>query len=432
MTSLNISNNNIVSKSPAVHAKNHGLKVGDPVEYEGAICTVSHRGNDGYHVWMTSGIIALANAIRNMGALTKLDISSNSLRPEGGEALALGLKDNQVICELNIADNNLAQGGTKMSGVVALADVIPGMGALSSLNLANNNIGMLVEEDGWTVVSTETYEQGQIVEGNYKQSEKWYPGKITDVKDGTYSITYDDGDAESNVTAAFIKSPEEDKEIQWQHTDGRQQASKPAKAALGVVALANAIPDMGALSIANVMGNHIDKEMLSKLQEIMHSKPNLISLCGIADDATQADLSGLGMDADDAIILASELPDKGALTSLDISNNNIGQRIPSEDWETDGKGWWLHKTKGVDWVKLDGVPAKEMKAVGAIAIANAIKDMRAISTVIVNTFPLPIQDIKSKAELNFSGKRLKVEDTIIIAALVPLNVSRSMSRTCYR
>jgi hypothetical protein len=64
------------------------------------------------------------------------------------------------------------------------------------------------------------------------------------------------------------------------------------------------------------MGNHIGKEQLAKLQEIMHSKPNLVSLCGIADDATEADLSGLGMDADEAAILASELPDKGALSSF--------------------------------------------------------------------------------------------------------------------
>ena len=76
------------------------------------------------------------------------------------------------------------------------------------------------------------------------------------------------------------------------------------------------------------MGNHIGKDMLSKLQEIMRSKPNLVSLCGIADDATEADLSGLGMDADDAIILAAELPDKGALAKLDISNNHIEQGEP--------------------------------------------------------------------------------------------------------
>jgi hypothetical protein len=70
------------------------------------------------------------------------------------------------------------------------------------------------------------------------------------------------------------------------------------------------------------MGNSIGMEMLSMLQEIVHSNPNLVSLCGIADDATEADLSGLDMDADDAIILASELPEKGAMTSLNLSNND--------------------------------------------------------------------------------------------------------------
>jgi hypothetical protein len=91
----------------------------------------------------------------------------------------------------------------------------------------------------------------------------------------------------------------------------------------GIIALADIIPGMGALSTTNVMGNNIGKEMLSKLQEIMHSKPNLVSLCGIADDATEADLSGLGMDADDAIILASELPDKGALYQLILKDNRL-------------------------------------------------------------------------------------------------------------
>jgi hypothetical protein len=52
-----------------------------------------------------------------------------------------------------------------------------------------------------------------------------------------------------------------------------------------------------------------------------------------------------------------------------------------------------------------------------------VQDNGAISTVIVNKFPLPIQDIKSKAELDFSSKELKVEDVIIIAALIPSNVS---------
>jgi hypothetical protein len=34
------------------------------------------------------------------------------------------------------------------------------------------------------------------------------------------------------------------------------------------------------------MGNRIGKEQLAKIQEIMRSKPNLVSLCGIAGGAT--------------------------------------------------------------------------------------------------------------------------------------------------
>jgi hypothetical protein len=61
----------------------------------------------------------------------------------------------------------------------------------------------------------------------------------------------------------------------------------------------------------------------------------------------------------------------------------------------------------------------------AVLIANDIRDMGAVSHVIFTSFPLPIQEIKSKAELDFSNKGLKTEDVIIIAALIPLNVSKN-------
>ncbi len=51
-------------------------------------------------------------------------------------------------------------------------------------------------------------------------------------------------------------------------------------------------------------------------------------------------------------------------------------------------------------------------------------------TVTVNKFALPIQDIKTKSELDFSGKGLESEDAIIIAALVPLNVSHTKLSNC--
>merc|ERR1712216_533723 len=80
------------------------------------------------------------------GALTKFDISDNTILADGGKALAAALKNNQVMKELNLASNRLGQrdGGrrweTDLSGVVAISDAIPTMGALVSLDLSQNDI----------------------------------------------------------------------------------------------------------------------------------------------------------------------------------------------------------------------------------------------------------------------------------------------------
>jgi hypothetical protein len=89
-----------------------------------------------------SGVTAVANTISGMGAMTKFDISSNDFHAEGGKALAAGLKGNQVITELNISSNKLNSFRGDTCGVIAIADVIPDMGALTSLNLATNIFGV--------------------------------------------------------------------------------------------------------------------------------------------------------------------------------------------------------------------------------------------------------------------------------------------------
>jgi hypothetical protein len=81
----------------------------------------------------------LADVIKEMGALSVLSLKSNGLGPAGGKALAEGLKGNQVIAELNIADNYLANNGD-VSGVIALADAIPDMGALTKFDISDNSL----------------------------------------------------------------------------------------------------------------------------------------------------------------------------------------------------------------------------------------------------------------------------------------------------
>jgi hypothetical protein len=245
------------------------------------------------------------------------------------------------------------------SGVAVLANAVKDMGTLTSLNVSSNSIGRHdIFPDGWKSR---------------------------------------DGDG----AAPFV------------HADGRKQDTAPeGTKSSGVIALADAISDMGALSLANVMGNRIGKEMLSNLQDIMRSKPNLVSLCGIADDATEADLSGLNINAADAIILASELPDKRALTTLNLAYNELGEIVLAA-------GWRSKNTNGCyPWVGPDGQEQriKPGKPEGAITIADAIRDMGALSVL-----SLKKNQLGTKEAGIVLGQMLKTNST-----LKDLDISENM------
>jgi hypothetical protein len=115
---------------------------------------------------LTSGSAAIADAIKDMEALSVLSLESNRLGPVGGKALAEGLKGNQVITELNIANNSLGYGdfGSDMSGVIALADAIPDMGAMSTLTFGDEQpVTMTTEMTEANFISEFNYYEAQIV-----------------------------------------------------------------------------------------------------------------------------------------------------------------------------------------------------------------------------------------------------------------------------
>ena len=81
-----------------------------------------------------------APSIPAIRALVKFTISDNDLRAEGGKALAEALKDNTIMKELNIANNNLsydADANTDMSGIIAISDAIPTMGAMATITFGD-------------------------------------------------------------------------------------------------------------------------------------------------------------------------------------------------------------------------------------------------------------------------------------------------------
>ena len=89
------------------------------------------------------GIIALANAIPDMGALSILNLAKNNLGelviPEGWT------KDyDEDLEEVYKHTDGREQKGKpgKPEGIIAIANAIPDMGAMMSLNLASNDLGV--------------------------------------------------------------------------------------------------------------------------------------------------------------------------------------------------------------------------------------------------------------------------------------------------
>jgi hypothetical protein len=138
---------------------------------------------------------------------------------------------------------------------------------------------------------------------------------------------------------------------------------------------------MGAISSVNVLGNSIGVEHAQELITILQAKEKLITLCGFSGDETELDLSNKNLSAGCAVLVANEIINNGALSSLNLASNSI---CNVSDWMKPPR----ESLKVGDLV--DGNPVVEiysdgdikiMYISGIIALANAIKDMGALSSL---------------------------------------------------
>jgi Ran GTPase-activating protein (RanGAP) involved in mRNA processing and transport len=84
----------------------------------------------------------IASDIQDMGSLSKLDLSKNDLRSEGLSTVSEALKSTSIK-QLNIAENRLTlntQGHIDMSGVIKFTGDMKDMGSLSKLNISHNQL----------------------------------------------------------------------------------------------------------------------------------------------------------------------------------------------------------------------------------------------------------------------------------------------------
>ena len=523
LTSLDISNNSIVSESSNIEADASNSKVGDLVEYQGAQRPISYilSTKKGYTVLMLDGIIAIcdiiptmrtltsldisnnsigpeggkvlgdslknntvmteldissnylrlaewesttslvdgmvdgmveehklqhdlsgvnaiSNAMSTMGALAKFSISFNYLRAEGGKALAAGLKGSKNITELDISDNYLGNNSScwndiDMSGVIAISDAIPTMGALTSLNISGNTIGELVEVEklppaGWSkepagviVVADAIKNSGAIAKlrmarnmingaeagkaigcmlaNNTVLKELDLSEQGDDLSDSrdyaldsacakelavglstNGAISYDIVTHESLV--AFHQ--EHDPELVGQEEHFLRDCTTKdllteCEETYGSVPKVTVVPKAkGALVTVNIMCNHIGIEQANEFIKIMESHSNLKTLCGFSGDETLLDLSnknlGAGLGAGCGMLVANEVKNNRELMILDIRDNHYIRDMVLP------KGW-IHSyrmdDKNAPYKHTDGRKQQEHpgKPEGAIALIQSMKYM---------------------------------------------------------
>jgi hypothetical protein len=163
LTRINMSKNTLATKE-AGEALGNMLKANSVLtELDVSSNAIPHDGS-GFAQGISKGL-------PDNEALTSLDISDNGLYAEGTKLLAEALKSNQIMTALNISSNEMTYAGVRyvgdehfgdMSGVAALGDNMPGMGALTSLDISSNGI----VSGTWMDPPRNDLKVGDMVDGN--------------------------------------------------------------------------------------------------------------------------------------------------------------------------------------------------------------------------------------------------------------------------
>jgi hypothetical protein len=161
------------------------------------------------------------------------------------------------------------------TGITALANAIPDMGALTSLHVGQNGI-----------------------------PEKQM-GEIIAIAMGMDSVKI------------LCEVPFKDKTLSDVDVSRKNLGTE------GALVIAEYLDGNGALSSANLLGNSISVEQAQELVVIMQAKENLTTLCGLSGEETELDFSQQDLGAGDAVLITNDISDNGALTSLNLSSNYL-------------------------------------------------------------------------------------------------------------
>ena len=75
----------------------------------------------------------------------------------------------------------------------------------------------------------------------------------------------------------------------------------------------------------NILANDIGTEQAKSLIEVMNSNGSLKTLCAFSGNETELDLGNKGLSPGCGVLVANEVKNNGAMTSLNISSNDLGR-----------------------------------------------------------------------------------------------------------
>jgi hypothetical protein len=198
----------------------------------------------------------------------------------------------------------------------------------------------------------------------------------------------------------------------------------------GALVLSDFLHNNWALSSLHVGMNSIPEKEMKEIITIALKKDSMKILCEVPikdKTLTALDISSKNLGMEGALAVAEYLRGNSALTSLHVGLNSIPVKEMNEITtiamaKDSMKILCEVPIKDKALTELD-ISRKNPSVEGALVLAEYLRNNGTISTAIIHTFPLPIQEIKTKAELDLSGKELGVLDVVVLAALLPLNVS---------
>jgi hypothetical protein len=294
-----------------------------------------------------------------LSTISHLDISGCSLGANGGFHLACVIKDMGAMTSLNVSGNGLDAVGAKyiaeaikVSKCKKMSDhwlncfycYPQDMGGILSVNLLKNRISVAQVENLVSILK-EHPTLKSLCGNSRDETELDMSGKMKGATDAIMlvpeivdnrALTKFDisnnglGPEGAKALAVGLKGNRVITELNVSTNYFGINLSNGESDTSGVIAIADAIRDMGALSILNLAANNLGAFVLSKGWTEYYDKDEDEEWYGHTDGREQKDKPGK---PEGIIAIANAIPDMGALTSLNLSSNNLeaeGGKIVAE------------------------------------------------------------------------------------------------------